>query len=50
VAATVGLILRIIGERSDVIGKLIIGLIGAGWSIATYFVVPIIAFEDVGPW
>ncbi len=50
VAATVGLILRIISERSGVIGKLIIGLIGAGWSVATYFVVPIIAFEDVGPW
>lgn len=49
VAATVGLILRMISERSGVIGKLIIGLIGAGWSIATYFVVPIIAFEDVGP-
>jgi hypothetical protein len=49
VAATVGLILRMISERSGVIGKVIIGLIGAGWSIATYFVVPIIAFEDVGP-
>jgi hypothetical protein len=50
VAATVGLILRIISERSGALGKVIIGLIGAGWSIATYFVVPIIAFEDVGPW
>ena len=31
------------------IGKVIIGMIGFAWSVATYFVVPIIAFEQLGP-
>jgi hypothetical protein len=48
-AATVGLILRTIGQRAGVIGKIIVGLIGAAWSIVTYFVVPVIAFEGLGP-
>ncbi|MCX6651302.1 MAG: DUF6159 family protein [Methanomassiliicoccales archaeon] len=49
VAATVGLILKSISSRSGAMGKIVIGFIGAAWSIATYFVVPVIAFEDVGP-
>ncbi|MFA5313945.1 MAG: DUF6159 family protein [Methanomassiliicoccales archaeon] len=49
VAATVGLVLNAISNRSGVAGKIIIGFIGAAWSIATYFVVPVIAFENIGP-
>lgn len=48
-AATVGTILRIIQEESGIIGKIITGLIGIVWSIATFFVVPIIAYENLGP-
>jgi uncharacterized protein DUF6159 len=48
-AATVGLILRIIQENTGIIGKIITGIIGIVWSIATFFVVPIIAYENVGP-
>lgn len=48
-SATVGLILQAISSRSGIIGKLIIGLVGLAWSVATYFVVPIIAFEQLGP-
>ena len=48
-AATVGTILRIIQEESGFIGKIITGIIGIVWSIATFFVVPIIAYEDLGP-
>jgi hypothetical protein len=49
VAATVGLIIRAISERAGFVGKIIMGFVGMAWSIATYFVVPIIAFENVGP-
>lgn len=49
VAATVGLILRAIQENSGTVGKIITGIIGVVWSIATFFVVPIIAYEKVGP-
>ncbi len=48
-AATVGTILRIIQEESGLIGRIITGLIGIVWSIATFFVVPIIAYENLGP-
>lgn len=49
VAATAGLILRAIQENSGTVGKIITGIIGVVWSIATFFVVPIIAYENVGP-
>ncbi|MFL5739164.1 MAG: DUF6159 family protein [Flavisolibacter sp.] len=48
-AATVGTILRLIQENLGWIGKLIIGLIGIVWSVATFFVVPVIAYENAGP-
>jgi hypothetical protein len=48
-SATIGLILKAIQERAGVIGRIVIGFIGAGWAIATYFVVPVIAFEGLGP-
>ncbi len=48
-AATVGLILRLIQENLGSIGKIITGLIGVVWSIATFFVVPVIAYEQLGP-
>ena len=48
-AATIGTILRMIEENAGWIGKIIIGLIGIVWSIATFFVVPVIAYENVGP-
>ena len=45
VSATVGVILRMIAERSRIIGRIIAGLVGAAWSIATYFIVPVMIFE-----
>ncbi len=49
VSATVGIILKAIESKSNKIGQLIASLIGAGWAIATYFVVPILVVEKVGP-
>lgn len=48
VAATVGMILRTLEERAGVIGKIVIALLGAAWTILTYFMVPVIVFEDLG--
>lgn len=48
-AATIGMILRLLSENFGTVGKIIIGLIGVVWSIATFFVVPVIAYENVGP-
>ncbi len=48
-AAVVGTILKAIQENSGVLGKVITGIIGIVWGVATFFVVPIIAYENVGP-
>ncbi|MEO1261387.1 MAG: DUF6159 family protein [Bacteroidota bacterium] len=48
-AATVGVILNTLQERLGWAGKIIVGIIGMVWSIATYFVVPVLAFENLQP-
>lgn len=48
-AATVGMILQLIEERSEFVGKIVIGIIGAVWTAVTYFVVPVLAVEGLGP-
>lgn len=48
-SATVGLILKAIQENSGTVGNIISGIIGVVWSIVTFFVVPILAYEEVGP-
>lgn len=49
IAATVGLLLRMIQERLGLIGRLVVGLIGLAWTVATFLVVPVLASKDVGP-
>jgi hypothetical protein len=46
ISAIVGMILRAIEDRVPFASR----IIGAAWSIATYFVVPIIVFEGNGAW
>ncbi|HUC52851.1 MAG TPA: DUF6159 family protein [Candidatus Cybelea sp.] len=48
-AATVGVILRTLEERLGLIGRLIMRIIGFAWTLACYFVVPVLAFEDLTP-
>ena len=49
VAATVGVILRTLEERLGLVGRLIMRVIGIAWALACYFVVPVLAFEDLTP-
>jgi hypothetical protein len=48
-AATVGLILRIIEERAGFIGRWIAGLLGLAFTVATFLTVPILVSREVGP-
>lgn len=50
IAATVGMVLKALQERANFLGKIVVGLIGAGWTMATFLVVPVLATRDVGPW
>ena len=49
IAATVGMVLRAIQERVGFVGRIIVGLLGMGWTVATYLVAPILVSRDVGP-
>jgi hypothetical protein len=49
-AATVGMIIRAIQQRLGILGKIIGVIAGIAWSIAIYFVVPVIIYERLGPW
>lgn len=49
IAATVGLLLKIISERSGRIGRIITGLLGTAWTFATFLVVPVLVTRDIGP-
>jgi len=49
VAATVGVLLRTLEERLGLMGRLIMRIIGIAWTLACYFVVPVLAFEDLTP-
>lgn len=37
ISATVGVILNAISEKSNIVGKIVAGLLGAAWNIMTYF-------------
>ena len=49
IAATIGTVLRLLAERVGFIGKIVVGMIGFVWVVATALVVPVLAAEDVGP-
>jgi len=47
IAATVGMILRALEERAGFVGRIVIGLIGITWTMATYLTVPVLVVKDV---
>lgn len=49
ISATIGLVLHLLQERAGFIGQIILGLIGAAWSLITYFAIPVMIFEEKGP-
>ena len=49
IAATVGMVLRAIQERAGFLGRIIAGLIGVAWTLASFLVVPVLVSRDLGP-
>jgi hypothetical protein len=49
IAATIGLILRMIEERAGFIGRWIAGLLGLAFTVATFLTVPILVSREIGP-
>ena len=48
-SATVGLILQQIESQSRIVGQIVARFLGLAWTITTYFVVPVVAVENLGP-
>ncbi len=46
---TVSVILSAIEERAGFVGQIVVRLIGAAWAVVTFLTVPVIMFEDLGP-
>ena len=46
ITSTVGIILRVIAERSSILVKIIVLILGSAWSVLTYFVVPAIIIDN----
>ncbi|NOQ83774.1 MAG: hypothetical protein GQ551_07170 [Myxococcales bacterium] len=48
-AGTVGMLLRLIEQRSNLVGKIVVGLLGMAWSLTSFLVVPILVIDNEGP-
>jgi hypothetical protein len=49
IAATVGVVLRFLEDRLGTIGEIIVGLANIAWTVATFLVVPVLVYRDIGP-
>lgn len=49
VSATVGVLLNVIESLDERVGQFVAWLLGSAWTIMTYFVVPVLVVEKVGP-
>jgi hypothetical protein len=48
VVATVNVILQAVRERAGALGRILASVGGIAWNLATFFMVPVLLFEDVG--
>ncbi len=49
VSATVGLLLRMVEDRSEKIGQFVAGLLGMAWTAVSFLVIPILVMENKNP-
>lgn len=49
VSATVGMLIKLIESTNERVGQIVASVVGLAWSVVTYFVVPVLVVENVGP-
>ena len=49
IAGTVGFILKILEQKFEGLANILVRIMGAGWALATFFIAPVLASEDIGP-
>jgi hypothetical protein len=48
IAAVVGVLIRALEESNEIVARIVAVVFALGWAVMTYFVVPVIVFEDAG--
>lgn len=49
VSAVIGVLLRVIENANEKVGRFVAAILGSAWTALTYFVVPVLVVEGVGP-
>lgn len=49
VSATLGILMQMLERRLGFIGRLILRGVGLMWALATFFIAPVLAAQDIGP-
>src|SRR5262249_19792659 len=49
VSATVGVLLKVIENAHEKAGEVIAAILGTAWTVLTFFVVPVLGVEKLGP-
>lgn len=47
VASTVGVVLKTISDHSEILGRIVVAIMGAAWNVLTFFIAPILIVEDL---
>jgi hypothetical protein len=47
VSATVGVVLQAIADKNKIVGGIVKWLVGAVWAVATFFIVPVMIYENL---
>jgi hypothetical protein len=50
VSAFVGVILQVVADRNKIVGGIIKAVLGAAWAVSTFFIVPVMIYEDLSLW
>ncbi|MBZ0112600.1 MAG: DUF6159 family protein [Thermoanaerobaculia bacterium] len=49
ISASVGLLLKVIQGKGGKLQAIVASIVGVGWSLATFLIVPVLAANDIGP-
>ncbi|HEX8596886.1 MAG TPA: DUF6159 family protein [Chloroflexia bacterium] len=49
ISATVGLILKVLRDQDNIVGKIVAALVNVAWNVVTFLVIPVLVVENVGP-
>src|SRR5215218_1967565 len=49
ISATVGVVLSMLRDNDNIVGRIVAGIISFAWNVVTFLVVPVLVIEDIGP-